>query len=242
MFNVAKKRIVEYLSTPAEDATVFHCNQSSFGVDYYASTDPFPLLYISQRAGSDARCFVEVFRVVPKWAGLFNEYKSFSLDLVQTIFFPAMSYSNSLGNVNCVINREDGLMYTYSRNNKPGDDNYRVCKISAFRIPSLAQKTVYLEDKDILESFMIDQSALNMQGGTILNGNLYIGQGFKSAGYINLLVIDLNQKKLIRCYDLMNKGVTWEPQGCFSLGESVMLSTWTGIYEVTQILGNNVVE
>lgn len=242
MYNLARKRVVEYLSVPGEDAGLFHCNQSSFGVDFYTSSDPFPLLYVSQRAGSDGRCFVEVFRVVPDWDDRHKEYTSFSMDLVQTIYFPEMTYSNSLGNVNCVINRENRLMYTYSRNNRARDDNFGICKISAFRIPPFTQRVVYLEDEDIQDSFMIEQSAVNMQGGTILNGLLYIGQGFQSAGYINLLVVDLNQKKLIRRFDLMKKGVTWEPQGCFNLGESILLSGWRGIYEVMQIHGNSVPE
>ena len=88
-----------------------------------------------------------------------------------------MTESNSLGNVNTVIDRENGLLYTYSRNNTKEDANYRQCKITCFPIPDVHQKDVYLEDDDIKKSFMIDISAVYMQGACIEGDYLYIAGG-----------------------------------------------------------------
>lgn len=209
---------------------LYHCNQTTFGVDFYEPSDPFPLMYISQRAREDRRCFLEVYRLVPNREEGEDDYSSLDAKLVQTIFFPAMSFDNSLGNVNCAIDSQEHLVYTYSRNNTKGDDNYRECKISCFEIPRCDKDTVFLEDKDIKMSYMLGCSALNMQGGCILNGKLYIGQGYKSAGYIYLNVVDLKKKSLQRI-DLLDNGVTWEPEGCFTYNGNIMISTGKNIWE-----------
>lgn len=234
MYNIAKKKVLFTSEFKGEDVKTFHCNQSSFGVKKYVETDPFPLLYVSQRAKSDGRCFVEVFRILPVLDESKTEYVSFSVELVQKICFPVMTYENSLGNANCVIDVASDLMYTYSRNNNKLDDNYGICKISQFAIPSLDERTVYLEDVDIVDSFIVDCQAANMQGGCIHDGILYIGQGYNSVGYIYLNIIDLNKKKLVRRFDLMQFGVYWEPEGCFYYDGNVMLTHSAGICRIVK--------
>lgn len=194
---------------------MYHCNQMSFGVSFYDPLDPFPLLYISQRSKENLRCFTEVYRIIANRNSTDEEFSSLSVQLVQTIYFPPMSIDNSMGNVNCVIDSENKLLYTYSRNNNEDDANYRMCKISCFNIPELAQTEVYLEDNDILNSFMLNYSAYNMQGGCIKDNILYIGQGYSSAGYIYLNVIDLEKQKSLMRVDLFDMGIRWEPEGVF---------------------------
>ena len=204
MYNLAKKRKNFALSLVGQDGNIFHSNQSSFGVEKYEPVDFFPLLYICQRPKTDKRCFMEVYRILPLYDEEMSDYDSFYVDLVQTIYFPAMSRENSLGNVNCAIDPSGKYMYTYSRNNNSADDNYGQCMVSKFIVPDLDADSVVLEDSDILSSFMIECSAINMQGGCIHDGMLYIGQGYSSAGYIYLNVIDLEKQKLVKRYDLMN--------------------------------------
>jgi len=211
----------------------YHCNQSTFGIELFEPSDPFPLLYISQRALSDQRCFIEVYRIKTVYDDVTSEYKSFSVEKVQTVFLPAMKYENSLGNANCVIDPEDGFMYTYSRNNNTAEDNYKKCKISKFAIPDIHNEVVYLEDKDILSSFMIDCSALNMQGGCINDGILYIGQGFPAVGYVFLNVVDLANRALLARIDLQKYQVNWEPEGCFFFDNSVMLAHTDAINRIS---------
>ena len=219
-----KTKVYTATFNPAGHNKIYHCNQSTFGTEKYDSSDPFPLLYISQRPKSGNRCFVEVLRIHPKYNEDQTAIVSFRVELVQEIFFPQMAEENSLGNVNCVIDVKKGEMYTYSRNNKSTDDNYLQCKISRFRIPDFKKQIVTLEDSDIEESFMIDTFAENMQGACIVGDFLYIAQGYPSVRYIYLNVVDLRQQRLVKRYDLLGSGVDWEPDGCFYCDGSIMLS------------------
>ena len=106
LYNLKCKEILYTLDLKSVNKDTFHCNQSSFGTTRYDTSDPFPLFYLSQRAQSDQRCFVEVFRILPRYNEAISGYDSFSIQLVQTIYFPAMSYENSLGNANCVIDSD----------------------------------------------------------------------------------------------------------------------------------------
>lgn len=218
----------------AGNTNIYHCNQTSFGLEKYEPTDLFPLLYISQRPRSDSRCFVEVFRILPTLSEDQTSILSFKVELVQEIFFPPMKESNSLGNVNCVIDINQGRMYSYSRNNKTTDENYLQCKISRFRIPEITNKQVVLNDSDIESSFMIYVSAENMQGACIVDNLLYIAQGVPFAKSVFLNVVDLQQRKLVKRYDLLGSGFNWEPEGCFFYDGSVMLSHTDAICRIEE--------
>lgn len=232
LYNLVKKEILFTLELKAENKSIYHCNQCSFGVDKYLPSDPFPLLYVSQNAKSDKRCFIEVYRILTEFDEVLSDYFVFSIELIQTIFLPAMSYDNSMGNVNCVIDQSNDLIYTYSRNNNTDEDNYGLCKITCFSIPPIDGDTVVLEDYDILSSFMIDCKAHNMQGGCIENGILYIGQGYSSVGYIYLNIIDIKKQELTRRIDLIESGITWEPEGCFYYDGSIMLTHTSAISRI----------
>ncbi len=232
LYNLSKKEFVCKLSLESAKAIIYHCNQSTFGVKKYDPADPFPLLYISQRAEEDKRCFIEVYRILPTFDEVISEYSSFKIEQVQTIYLPAMSYENSLGNANCVIDNSECMMYTYSRNNNSAEKNYERCKISKFNIPDIDNKIVILEDSDIVSSFMLDCSAVNMQGGCINNGYLYIGQGYPGAGYIYFNIVDLITQTLIQRHDLKSYRVNWEPEGCFFYDGSVMLAHTSAICRI----------
>lgn len=233
MYDLGKKTKVHTASfKPAGDNKIYHCNQSTFGTDKYDPSDPFPLLYISQRAKSENRCFVEVLRILPNYNVDHSEIVSFKVELVQEIIFPPMTKDNSLGNVNCVIDVKKRKIYTYSRNNRSSDDNYLQCKISRFMIPEIGEKQVILEDSDIETSFMIDTFAENMQGGCIVDDLLYIAQGTPFVKYVYLNVVDLQQRKLIKRYDLLGSGAEWEPEGCFYFDGSIMLSHTNAICRI----------
>ena len=230
LYNLRSKEMLctmqmdEGVGNSSTGGDLYHSNQATFGVDFYNSLDPFPLLYISQRAKEDLRCFVECYRILPFSANPESDYSSISAQLVQTIHFPKMTKENSLGNVNCVIDQDKRLMYTYSRNNNNHDKNYGICKISCFGIPNLDKSEVFLEDSDIIDSYQIDCSAINMQGGCIKDGLLYIGQGYKSEGiYMN--VVDLSLRSLRCRIDLLKTGIEWEPEGCFVYEDRIMVSS-----------------
>lgn len=237
-YNLKKKELVctKTLGAVNERTTgnyiLYHCNQTSFGTDFYDKNDPFPLLYISQRARSDDRCMMEVYRLLPVWDETKAEYVSLDVLLVQTIYFPVQTAANSLGRINCAIDAENHSMYTYSYSTIEGDTERNLCRISCFNIPDIHQEEVILNDDAIIESYKFNYKATNSQGGCIKDGKLYIAQGFKSWG-IYLNIIDLKQKKLIQRVDLLNQyGVTWEPEGCFFYNGNLMMSTGANIWQL----------
>ena len=235
LFDMVRKTQLYTLGFKGEGQTmIYHCNQSTFGTEKYAPDDYFPLLYISQRPRSERRCFAEVFRIIPLFNVDSTALIAFRTELVQEIFFPSMSKENSMGNVNCVIDAETGWMYTYSRNNNSSDANYEQCKISRFAVPDVHQREVILEDSDIDHSFMIDAEAVNMQGGCIVNDRLYIGQGYPYVNHVYLNVVDLRKEKLVKRYDLLARGVDWEPEGCFYYDGSVMLAHTDAICRIEE--------
>jgi len=224
LFDMARKIKIYTLSMKGGNKSIFHCNQSSFGTEKYEPDDYFPLLYISQRPRSEQRCFTEVFRMIPLFNADSTAMLAFRAELVQEIYFPSMTKDNSLGNTNCVMDPSGRWMYTYSRNNNVSDDNYGKCKITRFAVPDIHLREVILEDTDIESSFMIDATAINMQGGCIVNDCLYIGQGYPGAKDLFLNVVNLREERLVKRYDLMANGVDWEPEGCFYYDGSVMLA------------------
>ena len=240
MYNLQTKRVVAICNMTAHNETVsassssvlYHCNQSTFGTFKYDESDPFPLLYISQRApSSTGRCFVTVFRLLPTMNSAGTEYNILKMEQVQTIYLPKSTFSNAMGNANFTIDPQTGYCYTYSRNNTTSASNYLNCRISKFAPVKLSAEEVYLNDADILDSYEIFElnstkniSAMNMQGGFIWNNKLYISQGYPSCNFIYLRIVDLKNRKLINDIDLLGDGFPIEPEGFFRYGNDVMMS------------------
>ncbi len=206
--------------TPSGDV-IYHSNQCSFSPFFYSANDNYPLLYISQRAKEDKRSFAEVYQIT-------NVDDKFKAQLIQTLYFPIMNEENSLGTVNVVFDIENQVMYTYSRNNDTTSINYGICRITKFKIPAFDNSSIYLNDEDIISSFSIDCSAVNMQGACIRNDSLFIGQGIKNPV---LQIVNLETNSLTT-YDLKKMGCKYEPEGCFWYKESLMISTRKCLYKL----------
>lgn len=123
MYNLQTKRVVAICNMTAHNETVsassssvlYHCNQSTFGTFKYDESDPFPLLYISQRApSSTGRCFVTVFRLLPTMNSAGTEYNILKMEQVQTIYLPKSTFSNAMGNANFTIDPQTGYCYLNS--------------------------------------------------------------------------------------------------------------------------------
>ena len=231
-----KQRVYTCIMAPLEGLdpygnVKYHCNQCTFSNKKFMENDTFPLLYISQRADSLYRCSALVYRIVEKRNAL-NEIYSFDVQLVQTIIFPPMTKENALGNVNVVYSSSEDLFYLYSRNNNRKDSNFRKCRISKVQVPKIETDTIYLSNNDIMDSYGIECSALNMQGGAIFENKLYIAQGFYKSGAINIRVVNLIQKRLEKTYDLLSQGVTWEPEGCFFYEGNLHLASSRYIFQI----------
>lgn len=205
---------------------VYHANNSSFGTYRYVESDPFPLLYVSNRCNNDNRGVLDVFRIVPMKSESAEDYDSLLVQQVQTIYFPMATDKNALGSPWAVVDREENCIYTYSRINRSKAPNKGVCRISRFNIPLVGEANeVYLSDDDILDSYEVDFKAPLSQGACIHRGVMYIAQGIPSKNNLWLRVIDLKQRKLVKNYDLTKTGFTKEPEGCFIYNGHLMLAT-----------------
>ncbi len=236
VYNMKTNQRIFYLTQdPLGTGTIYHCNQACFGTQKYSEEDPFPLLYISQHQNKSNRSFIQVFRVLPTSAGYGQEYTAFAFEKIQTIYFPVLTDDNSLGNVNAVIDTDNHFIYTYSRNNNTVAENYRKCKISKFHLPDALESTsITLSDDNIIDSFFIDTSAFNMQGGAYHDGLLYIGRGAPSAGYVNLYVIDLSHRRLWFSVDLLtNRYFCYEPEGAYFYKDDLYIGASSRIFKFT---------
>jgi len=237
VYNIEKKSVsCVYSMTPRNDMngkqTVFHCNQSSFGVEKFIETDSFPLLYVSQRNRSAAEgAMLSVFRVKPEF--IEGEMVSFSLEEVQTIYFPVMSDSNCLGNPNVAIDTAKQVMYVYSRNNRKEALNRHKAKLTTFKIPTLRDREgnvvreVRLFDADILSSFSSDFSMVNAQGACAKSGMLYIAQVYSDSLHKRGAVlhkIDMDTQKHTTL-DLSSLGFKREIEGCWAYNGNLMFSS-----------------
>lgn len=224
--NLCKRELVPWLEMRGK-TDVYHANNSSFGIQKFKDSDPFPLLYVSHRENNDKRGVLQVYRVIPlKSQSDKTNFDSLSVSLVQTIYYPKMTDQNALGSPWTVIDQEKNWMYTYSRNNRGKASNKGVCRISKFRIPAVSEASeVYLNDEDILDSYEVDFKAPQSQGACIYKGKMYIAQGVSPKKYIWLRVIDLEKKELIKNIDLKEVGFPTEPEGCFVYDGNLMLST-----------------
>ena len=231
LYNLKTKKLLNvFRQTPKMEMKgkedVYHANNSTFGTQRYAESDPFPLLYVSNRVNNKKRGVLDVFRLVPLKSERTNDYDSLVVEQVQTIYYPKATDKNALGSPWTVIDRENNYMYTYSRNNRGKASNYGVCRISKFKIPSVkSSRVVYLNDEDILESYEVDFKAPLSQGACIHHGKMYIAQGVSPKNYLWLRVVDLKEKKLVKTYNLKEAGFTAEPEGCYIYDGHLMLST-----------------
>lgn len=235
LYDLDKKQPIYTLQLPPHNETankegilsivLYHCNQSSFGIERYNKKDKFPLLYISQRNMSNTkRALNTVYRIIPNWNKQ-GDISSFKAVQVQTIYFPQMTETNCMGTPNVAIDAETGYMYAYCRNNNSKDANYLKAVVAKFKLPALRDKDgkvrtqVILNDKDIIDSFHMDWNILAAQGGFIKNGQLILCQGAPGKKNpkrpVYLRTIDLNQKKQILAVNLVPLGFAYEPEGVF---------------------------
>ena len=212
---------------------LYHCNNTNFGTEFFDKKDVFPLLYITQRQVKESlRAFVVVLRILPHF-NQEQEIDSFSVERVQTIYMPSMNETNRLGHPNIVIDKNKKDIITYSRYNDPNSKYDQLGRITRLRLPALRnangeiEETVYLEDKDISDSFDTDWKMTYAQGGFVQGDLLVIGQGFPTKKHtpINIHVIDLKKHKTVGTTNIYAMGFDDEPEGVFLYKGKVMISS-----------------
>lgn len=231
-YNIRTRKLLYTLTTGISAPTYWHCNQSQFGPLYYDPDDDFPLLYIAMQNDPNNRGSWVAFRIVPTYTD--GEISSFTLTQVQTIHLPVMTDANCMGHPNMAYDKLNNCFWAYHRNNNSAADNYRKARFSKFAVPAIWNGStlitdVDLTDADILDTFGDDRwSMYNAQGGFILDGKLYIVQGYPGAGYVYLRVVDLYvAREMVSLVDLLRAGVSQEPEGLVYWEGDVYFTTGT---------------
>lgn len=214
-------------NTGQETESIFHCNQSQFGLAKYDDADLFPLLYTCTQNNEAGRCEWRVYRINPTLTD--GEVSAFTVSLVQTIYLPVLNDTNCLGNANPAIDFENSCIWAYSRNNNTEADNYLKARFTKFSIPAITNPSVVLSDSDILDAFSCDWTMQYAQGGFIHRGKLYFAQGGPSYPNTVLRVVDLYaQRKQVSLVDLAAAGFAQEPEGVFMYDGKIYIHTNSG--------------
>ena len=177
-----------------------HCNNADFG-PYYASDDPFPLLYLEHSSGKHQ---TSVYRII-------KQDSIYTMEKVQTLNFSQCT--------NAITNNDNnnGFMYvSYTH------DNIR--SIAKINIPdiSLENHTVALDSINILDQFdiVIDKVA---QDATVYNNKLFQLKGYSGEGEI--CIYDLIKHKIIFVIDWNRVGMAGEPEGIAWYKDHLIVTT-----------------
>ena len=245
LYDLKERKLIYPLKLKAHEETLtpqgivggdlYHCNQSNFGPERYAKDDAFPLLYISQRnRPKDGRAFCVALRIQPSY-GDKGQIKSFTAEEIQTVYFPALTDSNTMGTPNVAIDLKHKQFVAYCRNTRKLAPDYDMTHIVRYPRPSLRdaqgqlRTEVYLNDSDEISRFPLHTHAMLSQGGCIKGNRLYFFQGAPGKAKIkrpvNLYVVDLKRQKLLLNTNIANLGFDAEPEGCFVYRGHIMTST-----------------
>lgn len=184
---------------------VNHSNVVSFGNEYYAKGDPFPLFYVSQAKqepfnGKKDVLFVE--RIAPDLK---------SSKTVQTIFYDDVNKDYGWA-LQWVVDARNGYLYGFGNTitNTTDSNKHRVIK---FRLPKLSETGadgyVTLRPSDALENYTFEDVSSYRgnfidQGLMVKSGKLYILAGFgKPTAPSKLFVWDLKKKEMCNIIDLV---------------------------------------
>lgn len=192
-----------------------HCNNAAFSDEKWTEDSIFPLLYVTECAGSN-RCYVV-------------DLDFATGNVVQEIWYDGTDYNRTF---DWCIDPERGFIYTRGGNREywmdpPDHPVYgRMMMLKKFRLPRKADFTetgaVRLSEKDALDSFALDDVYFG-QGSVIRNGIMYTGEGSPKRCHCRIHVIDLDNHERIAIHDVSELGL--EPEG-FAFRDGHVLITF----------------
>lgn len=217
----------------SKDSTIWHANCATFVAQKYDNSDYFPLLYISVREGADPtnhpnQPSINVYRIVPTWTD--GEISAFTATQVQTIWLPALTDDNGQGFPNVVYDKARNCLWAIGRQNSQNAPYYQQARLFKYTIPSSLNAEISISS--ISENWLLDASALYMQGAVVVGDYLFISKGYQSVGVIELYAINLLTHEVTNVIDLLSQGVTWEPEGTLYYNSHIWLQEANGkLYE-----------
>ncbi|MDO4510822.1 MAG: hypothetical protein Q4B68_03270 [Bacteroidales bacterium] len=211
-----------------------HANVASFTTQYFAKTDKFPLLFVSQ-------CYKKVVdgqKDVIYVERLANDLKSSKL--VAKIHFKDVSGLYGYA-VQWVVDRENKFLYGFGNTveNLSADNKHRLVKFKLPTIPTKGKKaaTITLSEKDMLENYIIEDYYTGYykqvgQGLMIKHGYLYMPVGLGTAEHPSLLYVwDLAKRKMQNTIDL-SKATAGELEDCAEYMGELLIQTQGEMYQL----------
>ena len=201
-----------------------HCNAATFGTEFYAEGDTYPLLYVNayQNNLPKGTCYV---------VRLAEEDSTFTGTVVQTItvgfvtdpIWTDTTSTRTYGNF--CIDRENGFLYALVLR-----DVEQVTRIFKFALPTISDGTeVTLTQADIIEYFDVDYLAI-MQDCEVCNGKIFVMAGDASYPHI-LKVIDTQKKAVVSKVNLLDVS-TAEPQSVVMYDGHAFLGIGVTVYRL----------
>ncbi len=200
---VVDMRREKYVSTFVMEGNTGHCNNASFGNEYYNRQSRFPLLYVTECRG-DRVCYV-------------NDISLEGSQLVQTIIYDGEEIT---GPSDWVVDRKQDKIYLYCTIGK-------MRMLKAFRLPRLSDSDengeVHLKAEDSLASIPLGAIAIP-QGSLIKGRYAYLPDGLPSRER-RLHIVDIISCHKVANFDLNH--IPYEPEGVASKGRKLYLSFHT---------------
>lgn len=200
---VVDMRREKYVSTFVMEGNTGHCNNASFGNEYYNRQSRFPLLYVTECRG-DRVCYV-------------NDISLEGSQLVQTIIYDGEEIT---GPSDWVVDRKQDKIYLYCTIGK-------MRMLKAFRLPRLSDSDengeVHLKAEDSLASIPLGAIAIP-QGSLIKGRYAYLPDGLPSRER-RLHIVDIISCQKVANFDLNH--IPYEPEGVASMGRKLYLSFHT---------------
>ena len=213
IYDLEKKNLLQTIDlTPV---SMNHCNNASFSRIFYDSHDEFPLLYVSNGNISSYNR-VQVYRIT-RADSLFNISK------VQEFVLPDATKDNYLYATDVVMDNCNNFMYVTSKGETNLIETGRVCK---YNIPDPHNDGIFaLRESCIIDSFYMPRLE-HHQGAMIVGTKMYIVAGVPHWGTPpELVVVDMEKRKLVQRIDLRDYGYNIEPEAIFLYKDTLYISS-----------------
>ena len=200
ILDIKRRRYVNHF---AVEGNTGHCNNASFGLEYYSKESEFPLFYVSECRGQRA-CYV-------------NDITLHGSRLVQKIFYSGDEIN---GPCDWAVDAEQGLLYLYCTIGR--------CRMLMwFVLPRLTDSDpngeVHLYLKDALGS--IPAGDIKIPQGSHIAGNyIFLAEGVPPR-HTALNVVNRHSAKRLMHIDLTDMGI--EPEGIATYKRWLYLSLHT---------------
>lgn len=209
-----------------------HANVASLGTEFFAPTDKFPVVYISQCAKQAYKGMKDVLFA----ERISNDMKSTST--VQTIYYRDENHNFGYA-LQWVVDRDNNVLYGYG-NTINNDDPRNKHRIVKFRIPSLKEGKdglVILTDKDLLENYLLEDTYAKPfnpigQGLFVKNGLLFMPTGVGTVKHPSILYVwDLRTHQMHNALDL-TKATFSELEDCSLWKNSLLVQAQGNFFRI----------